>query len=102
MNIYVSNLSLTTNDEGLNSAFSSYGKVGSAKVIVDRFTGKSRGFGFVEMPDSVEAGKAIEELHNATVDGNAISVVVARPREDKPVRSNNFRDDSSMYNKSRW
>ncbi|ANE50918.1 RNA recognition motif domain-containing protein [Flavisolibacter tropicus] len=102
MNLYVSNLSLNTTDEALKSAFSSYGQVESAKVILDRFTGKSRGFGFVEMPDKQEAGNAITELNNGIVDGSAISVVEARPREERPERSNNFRDDSSSYNKSRW
>jgi RNA recognition motif-containing protein len=102
MNIYVSKLSLSTTDEGLKNAFSNYGQVASAKVIVDRLTGKSKGFGFVEMPDSQAAGNAITELNNGLIDGTAISVVEARPREDRPSRSNNFRDDSSLYNKSRW
>jgi len=102
MNIYVSNLSFTTNDEGLKNTFSGFGQVDSAKVIMDRFTGKSKGYGFVEMPDNTEAGKAIAELHNGMVDGNAISVVEARPREERPVRSTNFRNDSSEYNKRRW
>ena len=102
MNIYVSNLNLITNDEGLKSVFSPYGQVESAKVILDRFIGKSKGFGFVEMPDKTEAGKAITELNNVMVDGNAINVVIARPREERPDRSTNFRNDSSLYNKSRW
>jgi RNA recognition motif-containing protein len=102
MNIYVSKLSLTTNDEELKNMFSGYGEVESAKVILDRFSGKSRGFGFVEMPDKEAAGKAISELHNGTFDGQTISVVEARAREERPARSSNFRDDSSAYNKSRW
>ena len=101
MNIYVSNLSLSMNDDGLKGMFSDFGQVSSAKVIMDRFSGKSRGFGFVEMPDQAEAGKAIAGLHNGTVDGQTISVVEARPREEKPSRPN-FRNDSSEYNKSRW
>jgi RNA recognition motif-containing protein len=101
MNIYVSNLSLTINDDGLKSVFSDYGQVQSAKVIMDRFTGKSRGFGFVEMPDKDEADKAVSQLHNGVVDGQAISVVEARPREEKPSYPN-FRNDSSEYNKRRW
>ncbi len=101
MNIYVSNLSLSTNDDGLKGMFSGFGQVESAKVIMDRFTGKSRGFGFVEMPDNAEAGKAIAELHNGTVDGQTINVVEARPREERPSGPN-FRNDSSEYNKSRW
>jgi RNA recognition motif-containing protein len=102
MNLYVFNLSLTTTDEGLKNAFSGYGQVASAKVIMDRFAGKSKGFGFVEMPDKQEAGKAIAELNNGLVDGNAISVIEARPREERSDRSNNFRNDSSLYNKRRW
>ena len=102
MNLYVSKLSPTTTDEALKNAFSGYGQVESAKVIMDRFTGKSKGFGFVEMPDKQEAGKALEELNNGTVDGSTISVVEARPREERSDRSTNFRDDSSLYNKRSW
>lgn len=87
MNIYVSNLSFNVQDEDLREFFAEYGDVSSAKVIMDKFTNRSRGFGFVEMPDNAAAQKAIQELDGATVEGRAIKVSEAKPREE---RSNNF------------
>ena len=87
MNIYVSNLSYNVQDEDLRGFFTPYGEVTSAKVIMDKFTGKSKGFGFVEMTDSASAKKAIAELDNGTVDGRNIKVMEARPREERPARS---------------
>ena len=85
MNIYVSNLSFNVTDEDLQSYFAEYGEVSSAKVITDKFTQRSRGFGFVEMSDDAAAQKAIAELDGATVDGRAIRVNVAKPREERPA-----------------
>ncbi len=82
MNIYVSNLSFKTTTEGLNELFAEYGEVSSAKVITDRFTGDSRGFGFVEMNNDDEGRKAIEELNDTTFEGKTITVNVARPRTE--------------------
>lgn len=92
MNIYVSNLSFNVQDEDLREFFTEYGEVSSAKVITDKFTNKSRGFGFVEMPDDAAAQKAINELDQATVEGRTIRVTEAKPKEDRPAkpRSNNF------------
>jgi len=84
MNIHVSNLSFNVTDEDLREFFTEYGEVSSAKVIMDKFTGKSRGFGFVEMPDDEAARKAISELDNGVVEGRTIRVSEARPREDRP------------------
>jgi len=84
MNIHVSNLSFNVTDEDLRDFFADYGEVTSAKVIMDRYTGKSRGFGFVEMPDDEAAKKAIAELDNGVVEGRNIKVVEARPKEDRP------------------
>ena len=83
MNIYVSNLSFNVHDEDLQSYFADYGNVTSAKVINDRETGRSRGFGFVEMADNAAAQKAIQELDGASVDGRTINVSVAKPREER-------------------
>ncbi|HYF30657.1 MAG TPA: RNA-binding protein [Chitinophagaceae bacterium] len=83
MNIHVSNLSFNVTDEDLKEFFTEYGEVSSAKVIMDKFTGKSRGFGFVEMPDDEAAKKAISELDNGVVEGRTIRVSEARPREDR-------------------
>jgi RNA recognition motif-containing protein len=95
MNIYVSNLSFNVQDEDLRGFFAEYGEVSSAKVITDKFTNRSRGFGFVEMNDDESARKAIAELDGATVEGRAIKVNEARPREE---RSNN----KPSFSKSRW
>ena len=80
MNMYVSNLSFHTTDEDLNTLFSQFGSVSSAKVINDRETGRSRGFGFVEMASDDEAKKAIAGLNNKEVEGRAMSVSVAKPK----------------------
>jgi RNA recognition motif-containing protein len=100
MNIYVSNLSFNVLDEDLKGFFTPYGEVTSAKVIMDKFTGKSRGFGFVEMTDNAAAKKAIAELDNGTVDGRNIKVTEARPKEERPARSSGFKNDSGF--KKRW
>ena len=104
MNIYVSNLSFNIQDEDLKGFFTTYGEVTSAKVINDKFTGKSKGFGFVEMSDDAAAEKAIAELDNGSVDGRNIKVMKARPKEERPARSNNpFRNDNGGgYKKNKW
>ncbi len=84
MNIYVSNLSFNVQDEDLRSYFAEYGEVSSAKVITDKFTQRSKGFGFVEMADDAAGQKAIAELDGAMVDGRGIKVMIARPKEDRP------------------
>ncbi len=84
MNIYISNLSFKVEDSDLRQLFEEYGEVSSAKVITDKYTGRSRGFGFVEMPDNDASKKAIEELNQAEYDGKVITVNEARPREDRP------------------
>ena len=89
MNIYVSNLSFNVQDEDLREFFTEYGEVSSAKVITDRETGKSRGFGFVEMSDDEAAKKAIAELDNATVEGRNIRVMEAKPKEEGSRPRNN-------------
>lgn len=96
MNIFISNLSYAITDADLNELFATYGEISSAKVIKDRETGKSRGFGFVEMGDA-EGQKAIDELNQAEYDGKVINVSVAKPREDRPKRS--FGGDRGGYNR---
>jgi RNA recognition motif-containing protein len=82
----VSNLSFQVQDQDLLEIFAEYGEVSSAKVITDKFSGRSRGFGFVEMASDEEAKKAIAELDQAEVDGRTISVAEAKPREQRPER----------------
>ena len=81
MNIYVSNLSFNTSDAELQDLFSQFGEVSSAKVITDRETGRSRGFGFVEMSNDEEGKAAMSGLNNKEVEGRAMSVSVAKERE---------------------
>lgn len=91
MDIYVSNLSPFLGKEDLSNLFSKYGVVSSANVIIDKFTNRSRGFGFVTMPNDVEAEKAIKEVNGSLVDGKTVAASQARPREEKPARSYNDR-----------
>ena len=84
MNLYISNLSYNISDEDLRQLFADYGEITSAKVIMDRETGNSRGFAFVEMTSDEEGQKAIDELNGVEYDQKVISVSVARPRAEKP------------------
>jgi len=86
MNIYVGNLSWNTNDDELRGAFEAFGEVSSAKIIMDRETGRSRGFGFVEMPDDSAAKQAIEGNNDKDLGGRTLRVNEARPRDDSPRR----------------
>jgi len=86
MNIYVGNVSWQLTEEDLSAKFAEFGAVDSAKIITDRETGRSKGFGFVEMPNQAEAEKAIEELNGHELDGRALKVNESKPREDRPSR----------------
>src|SRR5688572_2493833 len=105
MNIYVSNLSFNVQDEDLKEFFAPYGEVTSAKIINDRETGTSRGFGFVEMSDDAASKKAIQELDGATVEGRTIKVMEAKPKEGRSSRvgngGGNF-NNAGSYNKNRY
>lgn len=83
MNLFVARLSYSTTNDELQSAFEQYGDVDSARIIMDRETGKSKGFGFVEMPDDGDAQKAIEALNESELDGRNIIVKVAEDRGDR-------------------
>ena len=88
MDIYVGNLAYATDDEGLRAAFAAYGEVTSAHVVTDRMTNRSKGFGFVEMPNDDEANAAIAALNGAELDGRPLRVNESqpKPREDRPRR----------------
>ena len=86
MNIYVGNLSYRMNDKELEGIFAKFGAVKSAKVIMDRETGKSKGFGFIEMEDSSAGTKAIEALNGNESEGRTLRVNEAKPREERPRR----------------
>lgn len=90
MNIFVSSLSFNTTDGDLKQLFDSYGNVSSAKIIMDRDTNRSKGFGFVEMPDEDEGHKAIKQLNGSRVDGRSISVSVAKPKAENTGNRRSF------------
>ena len=104
MNIYVSNLSFNVQDEDLREFFTPFGEVTSAKIINDRESGRSRGFGFVEMSDDTASKKAIQELDNSVVDGRTMKVMEAKPKESKPRTFGNGGNynNSNSYNKNRY
>lgn len=91
MNIFVAGLSYQITDADLKELFEEYGEVSSAKIITDRETRRSKGYGFVEMSNEEEGQRAIEELNDAEYDGRTLSVSVARPRAegDRPRYNNN-------------
>ena len=94
MNIYVGNLSYDVTDEMIREAFGSFGEVTSARVIKDKYSGQSRGFGFVEMPEQSQAQAAIKSLHGKELLGKQISVSEARPRTgDRNARGGRMEDN---------
>ncbi len=88
--LYVGNLSFNTQENDLQELFSPFGRVVSCALITDKFTGKSRGFGFIEMGSTEEGQKAIQELHGKVVDGRPLTVNEARPREERAPRDGGF------------
>lgn len=88
MNLYVSNLAYTVTDTDLRVAFEAFGAVTSARVILDRESGRSRGFGFVEMPENHEGQAAIDGLNGKEIADRPIRIVEARPREERPAGGN--------------
>jgi len=84
MNIYVGNLAHGVTDGELNAVFSEFGEVSSAKVIMDKHSGRSRGYGFVEMPNDSEANEAIKALDDSPLQGRNIRVNQAKPRREPP------------------
>ncbi len=89
MNIYVANISWGTKSESLAEYFSQFGEVSAARIITDRETGRSRGFGFVEMPNDEEGQAAIDALNEKEFEGKALRINIAQEREDRAPRDNN-------------
>ena len=85
-NLFIGSLAYATNDDSLKAFFEQIAPVASARVITDRDTGRSKGFGFVEFEDASNNQKAVDELNGKELDGRAINVSIARPKEDKPRR----------------
>lgn len=90
--LFVGNLSYQTSDQDLQELFAQAGVVTSVNVMMDKFTGKSRGFAFVEMADPADAAKAVEMFHSKDLQGRALTVNIAKPREERPPRSGGFRE----------
>ena len=95
MNIFISNLNYNTVEPELQALFENYGEVESAKIITDRETGRSRGFGFVEMPNNDEALKAIEELNQREFKQKVLNISEARPKEPRSNDRGGFRRDNN-------
>ncbi|MBB4038147.1 RNA recognition motif-containing protein [Dysgonomonas hofstadii] len=102
MNIYVSNLNFSTTSESLQELFAAYGEVESAKIITDRESGRSRGFGFVEMPNDTEGQNAISGLHDTNFEGKTIGVSIARPKTERSSGGYNNRGGNGGYNRNRY
>jgi len=100
-NIFVGNLSFGATDETLRSMFENFGAVERASIVTDRDTGRSRGFGFVEMTDADEAERAIAALNGSDVGGRAINVNEARPKPDRGFGGGAFRANSASYRGNR-
>jgi RNA recognition motif-containing protein len=86
MNIYVGNLAYSVTEDELRDAFGAYGEISSVSVITDKYSGQSKGFGFVEMPNNAEADAAIKALNETALKGRNIKVNQAKPRSDRPQR----------------
>ncbi len=98
-NLFIGSLAYATNDDGLKAFFETIGPVASARVITDRETGRSKGFGFVEFENDDDNQKAVDQLNGKELDGRPINVSLARPKEDRPQRSN---DGGNSFRLRSW
>jgi RNA recognition motif-containing protein len=101
MNIFVARLNYDTTESGLRSAFEAHGEVSQVKIVIDRDTDRSKGFGFVEMPHDEQGRAAIAALNDSSLDGRTIVVKESEPREERPRRSFD-RGDRGGYNRDRY
>lgn len=90
MNMYIGNLAHDVTEDDLRNAFSEFGEVSSVKIIIDKFSGRSKGFGFVEMPNNSEADQAIKALNGKVLNGRSIKVNQAKPRDKSPRRRHRY------------
>jgi RNA recognition motif-containing protein len=90
MNIYIGNLPYSVSEDDLRTKFSEFGQVHSANIITDKFSGRSKGFGFVDMPNEGEAREAIDAMNDKDFKGRTIKVNEARPREQRPPRKERY------------
>ena len=104
-NLFVGSLAYATNDDSLKAFFEEIGPVSSARVITDRDSGRSKGFGFVEYEDDANNQKAVDALNGKELDGRPITVSIARPKEDRPRRDfggNNDRGGNGSFRQRSW
>lgn len=101
-NLFVGSLAYATTDDSLKAFFETIGEVERAKVATDRDTGRSRGFGFVTFVNADDNQKAVDELNGKELDGRAINVSLARPREDKPRRDFGGGDNGGSFRQRSW
>lgn len=100
-NLFIGNLAYTTTDDSLKEFFSQLGEVAYAKVVIDRDTNRSKGFGFVEYSDEANNQKAVDDLNGKELDGRAINVTLARPKEERPRRDSNS-DNGGSFRQRSW
>lgn len=102
-NLFIGSLAYATTDDTLNAFFASIGPVASARVITDRDSGRSKGFGFVEFENEDDNQKAVDQLNGQELDGRAITVSLARPKEDRPRRDfNGGGNDGGSFRQRSW
>lgn len=105
VNLFVGNLAYTTTEDSLKSMFEQIGEVASARVVTDRDSGRSKGFGFVEFASEDDNQKAVDQLNGKELDGRNITVDIARPKEDRPRRNFSDRNDhngGNSFRKRSW
>lgn len=104
-NLFIGSLAYATTDDSLKAFFEEIGEVSSAKVVTDRDTGRSKGFGFVDFVDEANNQKAVDQLNGKELDGRAINVSLARPKEDRPRRDfggDNNRGGGNSFRQRSW
>lgn len=101
-NLFIGSLAYATTDDALKAFFEQVGEVASARVILDRDTNRSKGFGFVEYTDEANNQKAIDQLNGKELDGRAITVNLARPKEDRPRRDNDGQGGGGSFRQRSW
>jgi|TARA_R100000655_G_scaffold86208_1_gene126169 cold-inducible RNA-binding protein len=101
-NLFIGSLAYATNDDGLKAFFETIGPVASARVITDRESGRSKGFGFVEFENDDDNQKAVDQLNGKELDGREINVSLARPKEDRPQRDSNGGGGGGSFRQRSW
>lgn len=101
-NLFIGSLAYATTDDSLKAFFEQIGEVESARVVMDRDSGRSRGFGFVEFKDEANNQKAVDELNGKELDGRAINVSLARPKEDRPRRDFGGGNGGGSFRQRSW